>query len=84
MLQVEATPTWDFLKSAALKPTACSIARLAARSAPSTTMEEKARSEAEALGAGLDERFTAGFFMRAASLVKSREAGKRASRGSSG
>src|SRR5438105_3141772 len=44
MLQVEATPIWDFLKSSAWKPTACSIARLAARSGPSTTMEENARS----------------------------------------
>src|SRR6185369_15212517 len=44
MLQVEATPICDFLKSSALKPTACSMARLAARSGPSTTIEEKARS----------------------------------------
>src|SRR6267143_198569 len=44
MLQVEATPICDFLKSSALKPTACSMARLAARSGPSTTMDENARS----------------------------------------
>jgi hypothetical protein len=44
MLQVEATPICDFLKSSAWKPTACSMARLAARSGPSTTMDENARS----------------------------------------
>src|SRR5688572_6055945 len=44
MLHVDATPTCDFLKSSAVNPTACNIARLAARSAPSTTIEENARS----------------------------------------
>ena len=39
-LQVETTPICDFWKSSRLKPTACSMARLAARSAPSTTGEE--------------------------------------------
>ena len=38
MLQREAMPIWDFLKSSRLKPTACSMAREAARSTPSTTM----------------------------------------------
>src|SRR3954469_19043628 len=44
MLQVDATPICDFLKSSASNPTACSMARLAARSGPSTTMDENARS----------------------------------------
>src|SRR5205085_3486137 len=48
MLQVEAMPIWDFLKSSLEKPTACSIARLAARSAPSTIAEEYARCKLEA------------------------------------
>ena len=39
-LQVEATPIWGFLKSSFLNPTAYNMARLAARSGPSTTMEE--------------------------------------------
>ena len=37
MLQVEAMPICGFLKSSLLKPTACSMARLGARSMPSTT-----------------------------------------------
>jgi len=37
---VEATPTTGFLKSASVKPTARSMARLGARSGPSTTMAE--------------------------------------------
>ena len=41
MLQVEAIPICGFLKSSFLKPTACNIARLGARSIPSTTKEEK-------------------------------------------
>src|SRR6266571_9084972 len=45
-LQVETTPICDFLKSSFLNPTAWSMARLGARSAPSTTMAEKARSPA--------------------------------------
>src|SRR5437868_7244443 len=45
MLQVEAMPIWDFLKSSVEKPTAWSIARLAARSAPSTTEAECARAK---------------------------------------
>src|SRR5216684_1728189 len=45
-LQVETTPICDFLKSSFLNPTAWSMARLGARSAPSTTMEEKERSPA--------------------------------------
>src|SRR6266567_7685243 len=45
-LQVETTPICDFLKSSFLKPTAWSMARLGARSAPSTTMAEKERSPA--------------------------------------
>jgi hypothetical protein len=40
MLQVEAIPTWGLLKSASLKPTGRSIARLAERSTPSTTGAE--------------------------------------------
>jgi hypothetical protein len=43
MLQVEAMPIWGFLKSASSKPTARSIARLGARSTPSTTSEECCR-----------------------------------------
>jgi hypothetical protein len=37
---VEATPTWDFLKSSFLKPVAYNIPRLGARSMPSTTTDE--------------------------------------------
>ena len=37
---VEAMPTTGFLKSASVKPTALNIARLGARSGPSTTIEE--------------------------------------------
>ena len=40
LLQVEAIPTCDFLKSSSVKPTAWSIARAAAFSLPSTTREE--------------------------------------------
>ena len=40
MLQVEAMPIWGLAKSASVKPTACSMARLAARSTPSVTAEE--------------------------------------------
>ncbi len=43
MLQVEAMPIWDFLKSRLVNPTACSMARLGARSAPSTTIAECSR-----------------------------------------
>src|SRR5215471_8766822 len=43
-LQVDTTPIWDFLKSSRLNPTAWSMARLAARSGPSRTMEENSRS----------------------------------------
>jgi hypothetical protein len=43
MLQVDATPICGFLKSSLLKPTACNMARLGARSMPSTTWEEKVR-----------------------------------------
>ena len=43
MLQVEAMPICGFLKSSLLKPTACSMARLGARSMPSTTKDEKLR-----------------------------------------
>src|ERR1043166_6040845 len=43
MLQSDAMPTCDFLKSADVNPTACSIARLGARSAPSTTILENSR-----------------------------------------
>src|SRR6266487_6957629 len=43
-LQVETTPIWDFWKSSRLNPTAWSIARLAARSGPSRTMDENSRS----------------------------------------
>ena len=42
-LPVETTPIWDLLKSSSLKPTARSMARLGARSAPSTTGAEKRR-----------------------------------------
>ena len=37
MLHVEAIPIWGFLKSSGLKPTAYNMARLGARSMPSTT-----------------------------------------------
>jgi hypothetical protein len=48
ILQVEAIPIWFFLKSSLVKPTAWSIARLAALSAPSTTSEDQRRfKEAE-------------------------------------
>ena len=40
MLQVDAMPICGFLKSSRVKPTACSIARLGARSTPSTTSFE--------------------------------------------
>jgi hypothetical protein len=40
MLHVEAIPTTGFLKSSSLKPTARSMERLGARSAPSTYIEE--------------------------------------------
>jgi len=43
MLHVEAIPICDFLKSRLVNPTACSIARLGARSTPSTTMAECSR-----------------------------------------
>src|SRR5207244_12566610 len=46
MLQSEAIPTCDFLKSADVKPTACNIARLGARSTPSTTIFENSRCAA--------------------------------------
>ncbi len=40
LLQVEAMPTCGLLKSASLKPTACSIARAGACLTPSTTSRE--------------------------------------------
>jgi hypothetical protein len=40
MLQVEAIPICGLEKSLRLKPTACNMARLAARSTPSTIFEE--------------------------------------------
>jgi len=40
MLQVDAIPICGFLKSSSLKPTARNMARLGARSVPSTTTEE--------------------------------------------
>ena len=43
MLQVEATPTMDFLKSSFENPTGCSIARLGARSGPSSIGPENWR-----------------------------------------
>lgn len=43
MLHVEAIPIWFFLKSSLVKPTAWSIALLAARSAPSTTSDDQWR-----------------------------------------
>src|ERR1041384_5658390 len=48
MLQVEAMPIWDFWKSSFEKPTACNIARLAARSAPSTIRDAQAHCKLEA------------------------------------
>ncbi len=39
-LHVEQTPICDLLKSARVKPTACSIARPGAREGPSSTSEE--------------------------------------------
>src|SRR5271167_3695899 len=45
MLHVEAIPTMGFLKSSSLNPTARSMERFGARSAPSTTMEENLRVE---------------------------------------
>ena len=50
MFQVEAMPTCDFLKSARVKPSACNMARLAARSGPSTTCEEYSRLSIAAVG----------------------------------
>src|SRR5690606_21879166 len=44
MLQVDATPTCGFLKSPSVNPTACSIARLAARSGPSISPAEWQRA----------------------------------------
>jgi hypothetical protein len=46
MLQVDATPTIGFPKSASPNPTVRSIERLGARSGPSTTMEECGRGKA--------------------------------------
>ena len=43
MLQVEAMPTWGLSKSAPVKPTARSMARLGAWATPSTTIEEYGR-----------------------------------------
>src|SRR5688572_14024730 len=43
MLQAEAMPTCDFLKSSRVNPTACSMARPAARSYPSTTSADQWR-----------------------------------------
>ena len=43
MLQVEAMPTWGLSKSAPVKPTARSMARLGAWATPSTTIEECGR-----------------------------------------
>ena len=40
MLQVDAIPTWGFVKSSSVKPTALSMARLGACSTPSTTILE--------------------------------------------
>ncbi len=57
-LQVEQTPTWDLRKSSRLKPTAWSMARLAARSAPSTTWEDQTRSR--------DDEEDDGFFFMSA------------------
>src|SRR3954469_11803821 len=48
MLHVEAMPICDLPKSSLENPTACNIARLAARSAPSTTADEYARCKLEA------------------------------------
>ncbi len=45
MLQVEATPTSGLAKSASAKPTARSMERLGARSAPSSKVEEYLRRE---------------------------------------
>jgi len=57
MLHVEAMPILFFLKSSRLKPTACSIARLAARSTPSTTTELCLRLQfGLGLGSGLGFR----------------------------
>jgi hypothetical protein len=41
ILHVEAIPICGFWKSSFVNPTACSIARLGARSMPSTTLDEK-------------------------------------------
>jgi hypothetical protein len=43
MLQVEAMPIWGLAKSLSVKPTAYSMARLGARSMPSTTWDENGR-----------------------------------------
>ena len=45
-LHVEQTPTWDFLKSSRVNPTAWSIARPGARSGPSNTSDECGRLHA--------------------------------------
>ena len=44
-LHVEQTPTCGLAKSARVNPTACSMARPAARDGPSTTADEKRRGE---------------------------------------
>src|SRR6185503_4369864 len=79
-LQVETTPIWDFWKSSRLNPTAWSMARLAARSGPSTTMEENSRSAAARVGVcALErlERLRFGLFISGTpSVAKNQACGK--------
>src|SRR6266850_3092949 len=78
MLQVDATPICDFEKSSGVNPTACSIARLAARSGPSTTIEEKARLAGWPLCVALRAGLAAVVFIKSRQIVTQRsKAGKR-------
>src|SRR5262245_40563024 len=74
-LQVDTTPIWDFWKSSRLNPTAWSMARLAARSGPSRTMEENSRS-AEGRACALERLRIELFISGAASVAENRARGK--------
>ncbi len=53
ILQVEAIPTWLFLKSLSLNPTARSMARLAARSGFSVMFDDQALGPADVFFVGI-------------------------------
>ena len=78
-LQVEAMPICDFRKSAQVKPTACSMARLAARSIPSVTACDQWRSS-EGLRAGLRTFFMGGLLLRCRAVYSAGERGATRSR----